>query len=123
MRLKCQKQANFFEGWKITVLICGQSDIAEVLKNVTENVQIVSKEVCDVRDCYSVESTNKKHRPEAVVDCAGVSNLQEVANSTVEKWVEEVEVDLVGSYHIARATINENPNTRMVFYASSRSIR
>jgi NADP-dependent 3-hydroxy acid dehydrogenase YdfG len=70
-----------------------------------------------------VESTNKKHRPEAVVDCAGVSNLQEVANSTVEKWVEEVEVDLVGSYHIARATINENPNTRMVFYASSRSIR
>ena len=99
------------------ILVFGKSDIGDGIKQLYPDTFNIPKEECDVRDVNQVRSTLEKYKPDIVVNCAGISNVQVVDKSNIDKWREEIDVNLVGSYLIARESIDVGVKT-MIFIAS-----
>jgi 3-oxoacyl-[acyl-carrier protein] reductase len=99
------------------VLIFGKSDIGEGIKQLYPDTVNIPKEECDVRDYNQICATLEKYSPDAIVNCAGISHVQVVKDSDIAHWKEEIDVNLVGSYLIARAAITYNVK-KMIFIAS-----
>ena len=99
------------------VLIFGKSDIGEGIKQLYPDTVNVPKEECDVRDALQVRNTLKKYKPDVIVNCAGISHVQVVKDSNIDYWKEEIDVNLVGSFIVARESINSGVKT-MLFIAS-----
>jgi len=99
------------------VLIFGKSDIGEGIKQLYPDTINVPKEECDVRDYNQICASLEKYKPDVIVNCAGISHVQVVKDSNIKHWQEEIEVNLLGSYLIARASINWDVKT-MIFIAS-----
>ena len=99
------------------VLIFGKSDIGEGIKQLYPDTVNIPKEECDVRDYNQICATLEKYSPDAIVNCAGISHVQVVKDSNIAHWKEEIDVNLIGSYLIARAAIEWNVKT-MIFIAS-----
>lgn len=102
---------------KPILIFGGESDIASAVKIKDPSTVSISYSECDVRDSKAIKRVLKTHNPRAVVNCAGVSNVQLVKDSNIEKWVQEIEVNLTGSYRIARECAALGIDT-MVFIAS-----
>lgn len=100
------------------VLIFGESDIGHGIKKIYPETFMVSKEDCDVRDQSAVRKTLKGINPDVIVNCAGISHVQPCLNSNPDFWREEMDVNLFGSYLIAREALSLNPKIRMIFIAS-----
>lgn len=99
------------------VLIFGKSDIGEGIKQLYPDTVNIPKEECDVRDVLQVRNTLKKYKPDVIVNCAGISHVQVVRDSNIDYWKEEIDVNLVGSFIVARESINSGVKT-MIFIAS-----
>ena len=99
------------------VLIFGKSDIGEGIKQLYPDTVNIPKEECDVRDALQVRNTLKKYKPDVIVNCAGISHVQVVRDSNIDYWKEEIDVNLVGSFIVARESINYGVKT-MIFIAS-----
>jgi len=99
------------------VLIFGKSDIGEGIKQLYPDTVNIPKEECDVRDTLQVRNTLKKYKPDVIVNCAGISHVQVVKDSNIDYWKEEIDVNLVGSFIVARESINSGVKT-MIFIAS-----
>ena len=100
------------------VVIFGESDIGLSVKSLYPDTIIVAKNECDVRDAFSVNQILKSINPDVIVNCAGISHVQRCLNSKIDDWREEMEVNLFGSYLIAREALSVNPNIKMIFIAS-----
>ena len=99
------------------VLIFGKSDIGEGIRQIYSDTVNIPKEDCDVRDAVQVRNTLMKYKPDVIVNCAGISHVQVVKDSNIDYWKEEIDVNLVGSFIVARESINTGVKT-MVFIAS-----
>lgn len=99
------------------VLIFGKSDIGEGIKQLYPDTVNIPKEECDVRDALQVRNTLEKYKPNVIVNCAGISHVQVVKDSNIDHWKEEIDVNLVGSFIVARESINSGVKT-MIFIAS-----
>ena len=99
------------------VLIFGKSDIGEGIKQLYPDTVNIPKEECDVRDALQVRITLKKYKPDVIVNCAGISHVQVVRDSNIDYWKEEIDVNLIGSFIVARESINTGVKT-MIFIAS-----
>jgi 3-oxoacyl-[acyl-carrier protein] reductase len=99
------------------VLIFGKSDIGEGIKQLYPDTVNIPKEECDVRDALQVRNTLKKYKPDVIVNCAGISHVQVVKDSNIDYWKEEIDVNLVGSFIVAKESINSGVKT-MIFIAS-----
>ena len=99
------------------VLIFGKSDIGEGIKQLYLDTVNIPKEECDVRDALQVRNTLKKYKPDVIVNCAGISHVQVVKDSNIDYWKEEIDVNLTGSFIVARESINSGVKT-MIFIAS-----
>ena len=99
------------------VLIFGKSDIGEGIKQLYLDTVNIPKEECDVRDVLQVRNTLEKYKPDVIVNCAGISHVQVVKNSNIDYWKEEIDVNLTGSFIVARESINAGVKT-MIFIAS-----
>ena len=99
------------------ILIFGKSDIGEGIRQLYPDTVNVPKEECDVRDENQIKATLKKYAPDVVINCAGISHVQVVKDSNIDFWKEEIDVNLTGSYLIARESINCGVDT-MIFIAS-----
>ena len=99
------------------VLIFGKSDIGEGIKQLYHDTVNIPKEECDVRDALQVRNTLEKYKPDVIVNCAGISHVQVVKNSNIDYWKEEIDVNLTGSFIVARESINSGVKT-MIFIAS-----
>ena len=99
------------------VLIFGKSDIGEGIKQLYLDTVNIPKEECDVRDALQVRNTLEKYKPDVIVNCAGISHVQVVKDSNINYWKEEIDVNLTGSFIVARESINSGVKT-MIFIAS-----
>ena len=99
------------------VLIFGKSDIGEGIKQLYTDTVNIPKEECDVRDALQVRNTLEKYKPDVIVNCAGISYVQVVKDSNIDYWKEEIDVNLVGSFIVARESINSGVKT-LIFIAS-----
>ena len=100
------------------ILVFGKSDIGDGISQLYPETFNIPKEECDVRDAKQIRSTIKKYNPDVIVNCAGVSHVQVVKDSNIENWKEEIEVNLIGSYLIAKESIATNIFRPMIFIAS-----
>ena len=99
------------------VLMFGKSDIGEGINQLYLDTVNIPKEECDVRDALQVRNTLKKYKPDVIVNCAGISHVQVVKDSNIDYWKEEIDVNLTGSFIVARESINSGVKT-MIFIAS-----
>jgi 3-oxoacyl-[acyl-carrier protein] reductase len=99
------------------ILIFGKSDIGDGIKQIYNDTFNIPKEECDVRDEKQIRETLLKYKPDIIVNCAGISHVQVVKDSLIAYWKEEIDVNLIGSYLIAREAINLGV-TKMIFIAS-----
>ena len=95
----------------------GESDIATAVKNLNPNTILIPYSECDIRDSEQIRNSLIQYSPDVIVNCAGVSNVQLVKSSNIDKWIQEIDVNLIGSYKIARECANLGINT-MIFLAS-----
>ena len=102
------------------VLIFGESDIGLGIRSLYPDTVMVSKSECDVRDTSAIKKILKKTNPQVIVNCAGISHIQRCLDSNVDHWREEIEVNLFGSYLIAREALSQNPKVTMIFIVSTR---
>lgn len=93
-------------------LIFGGGDIAEAIAGT-----ILNKDECDVRIQHEVMEHVRANNPSSVVITAGVSHPASIKDSDPDKWAEELKVNLLGSYHVARACALHNVKT-IIFIAS-----
>ena len=99
------------------VLIFGKSDIGGGIKQLYPDTVNIPKEECDVREALQVRNTLEKYKPDVIVNCAGISHVQVVKDSNINYWKEEIDVNLTGSFIVARESINSGVKT-MIFIAS-----
>lgn len=99
------------------VLIIGGGDIAN--NGITPLIGgvCITRETCDIRNYTEVEKQIIDFSPETVICTAGVSHVSNIKNSSIEHWKEEIDINLLGSYHVAKACVNNNVKT-MIFFAS-----
>lgn len=100
------------------IIIFGESDIGLGILKIFPMATIIPKEMCDVRNFDAVQKIIQKHNPDVVINCAGISHIQPVKLSDLNSWYEEIEVNLHGSYNIAKASIENNENSIIIFFAS-----
>lgn len=100
------------------ILIFGESDIGLGIKEIYPNATIISKSECDIRQSDEIEHFVKSNNPSIIINCAGVSHIQSIKNSDPSLWREEIEVNLIGSYLLARQALIHNPKTILIFFAS-----
>ncbi len=95
------------------ILIFGGGGIARGI------IDVVGGEVAnaDVRSAWMVEKVTEHAQPDIVINCAGISEPSTVVHSDVGDWRREIEVNLLGSYHVAHAAIRHGVKT-MIFIAS-----
>ena len=99
------------------VLIIGGGDIADNgIIPVVGGISI-SKSECNINNYNSVFNTIAEHKPDTVICTAGISHVANILESNIEDWKEEIEINLIGSYYVAKACASLNVNT-MVFLAS-----
>lgn len=98
-------------------IIIGGGDIAE--NGIIPTIGGISIPIteCDVRNYKNVLETISKEKPDIVICTAGVSHVANILESDINDWKHEIEVNLLGSYHVAKAAIL-NDVTTMVFMAS-----
>lgn len=96
-------------------LLIGGGDIAT--RGIIPIVGGTVPENCDVTSYPSVLKTIRAAMPEVVINCAGVSHVSTVAESDPILWAQEQSVNLLGSYHVAKASIACGVDT-MIFIAS-----
>lgn len=68
----------------------------------------------DVRDIGLVDEIMEMHKPDIVINCAGVSYAGPIRHKYYER---EIEINLIGSFNIAQACVWNNVKT-MIFIAS-----
>lgn len=97
----------------------GDSDMAPAIVNesFTHPVVLVPKDVCDVTNPFEVMDTIETYKPHTVINLAGVSHLQPIKDSDHFHWWDEIEVNLVGSYLIAKYAIEAGVD-KMIFIGS-----
>ena len=99
------------------ILIFGKSDIGDGIKQLYPDTVNIPKEECDVRDEVQIRATLNKYQPDIIVNCAGISHVQVVKDADIDAWKEEIDVNLTGSFLIARESITCGVKT-MIFIAS-----
>jgi NAD(P)-dependent dehydrogenase (short-subunit alcohol dehydrogenase family) len=93
-------------------VVFGGGDIADAIGGT-----VLTKQDCDVRDYNSVLEHMVELKPSTVVVTAGVSHVADILRSDPNNWQEELEVNLLGSYHVAKAAAYAKVKN-MVFIAS-----
>lgn len=100
------------------IAIFGGGDIAERgIVPVVPDCKVIGQGLLDVREYRDVEQAIRAPRPSAVVFTAGVSRPKSVTSSNPEAWRAELETNLLGAYHVAKAAVYFQVPT-LIFIAS-----
>ena len=98
------------------IAIFGAGDIAARGIVPVVGGTMVDRDRCDVRNYNSVYAQMQDLHPNAVVFTAGISHPDTVVGGGVRLWRDEVETNLLGAYHVAKAAAEYD--AVMVFVAS-----
>ena len=99
------------------ILIIGGGDMAESGIVPIVGGEIVTQPECDVRKASQVEAVLMEAQPDVVIVTAGVSHPSNILLSDELDWRDEIETNLIGSYHVAKYAAAVNCKT-MIFIAS-----
>jgi NAD(P)-dependent dehydrogenase (short-subunit alcohol dehydrogenase family) len=96
------------------IVIVGGGDIAE--RGI---VPVLGGTIrrCDVSSFQDVNTVMEECRPDVVINSAAVSRPATVADGDPLEWARELDVNLLGSFHVAKAAVLHDVKT-MIFIAS-----
>lgn len=103
----------------VVLIFGGDSDMAAPIEGVLVNAIVyrLSEIECDVTSPLEVSDAIETYKPDVVINLAGVSNLQPIKGSDHFAWWDEVEVNLVGSYLVAKYAVEAGVD-KMIFIGS-----
>ncbi len=99
------------------IAIFGAGEIAEQGIVPVVGGLLVDRDECDVTDDVDVALRMRKLQPDTVIYTAGVSHVARIVDYHPADWRHELEVNLLGAYHVARAAVVEGVET-LIFVAS-----
>lgn len=99
------------------IMIIGAGDMAAKGMVPVIGGDLVTEAECDVTKFDQVQAVLREGEPDVVIVTAGVSHPKTIAESDPLWWHREIEVNLIGSYNVAKAAIEAGVET-MVFIAS-----
>ena len=98
-------------------IIIGGGDIAENGIIPLVGGISINKADCDISNYDEVNNIISNEKPDVVICTAGVSHVSNILESNVEDWKHEINVNLLGSYYVAKSCVCNNVKT-MIFMAS-----
>ena len=101
----------------MNIIIIGGGDIAVNGIVPTVGGKVITASKCDITNYKEVLKTISKEKPDVVVCTAGVSHVSNILESNIDLWEHEINVNLLGSYYVAKACAINNVKT-MIFMAS-----
>jgi NAD(P)-dependent dehydrogenase (short-subunit alcohol dehydrogenase family) len=99
------------------IIIIGGGDIASNGIIPTVGGKCIPANECDIRNYDQVLNVISKEKPDVVICTAGVSHVSNILESDIKLWGHEIDVNLLGSYYVAKASAINNVKT-MIFMAS-----
>ena len=100
----------------------GHSDLAKYLVTVlNEKFKIYSpsRDEMDVTSISSVSNYVLGKNFDVVINAAGTLYSSDVIDSEPEKWIRDINVNLIGTYLVCRALLQKNPKCRILNIAST----
>jgi len=98
------------------IVLGGNSDIAKAIMG-----KKIGRKECDVTSYKAVYDCLASTNASEVVNCAGVIYPSSIKNSNKYEWENEIKVNLISSYYIAKACCDLN--IKMVFIGSTSGLR
>jgi NAD(P)-dependent dehydrogenase (short-subunit alcohol dehydrogenase family) len=106
-----------------TVLLTGAGDIANELQKVLSKKYVVlnpSKLHLDVTNSKSVEIFfSKLNQLDIVINLAGTLYSSKIVESDVDKWIKDINVNLIGTYLINRRALILNSKVKIINISST----
>lgn len=89
----------------------GGSDIAKkVLAMETDSI-LIDHNACDIRNSESVDNFIRDHKPEVVINCAGILKPGSVKEQSLTDWEDQIRTNLIGSFNVAQASVKNGVKT------------
>jgi NAD(P)-dependent dehydrogenase (short-subunit alcohol dehydrogenase family) len=95
----------------------GDSDIAKAIAKQNKDTILINKLTCDVRLSDTVSFLIDRFKPDVVVNCAGISIVGTIKKQSVDDWVRQISINLLGSYNIAKACVDKHVD-KLILIAS-----
>ena len=105
-----------------SILITGNGDLARALKYSMQDDYLVwspSRDELDVSSDQSVSRYFSGKKIDKVINLAGSLYSSRIADSCVQSWIKDVNVNLVGTYLVCREAIRLNPSVAILNTAST----
>ena len=102
------------------VLILGGGGIANGIYQCLENcgVEVATRADFDATDLHSTSELIRNSGANVVINCAGVSYVHKIQGASMVRILEEIHVNLLGSFNVAHAAANYLENPTMIFMGS-----
>ncbi|MEY4371015.1 MAG: hypothetical protein RIQ48_731 [Pseudomonadota bacterium] len=99
------------------IIIIGGGDIATNGIIPIVGGKNISQKDCDITNYKDVLKVINIEKPDIVICTAGVSHVSNILESDINFWKRELDINLLGSYYVAKACAISNVKT-MIFIAS-----
>ncbi|MEX9870562.1 SDR family NAD(P)-dependent oxidoreductase [Providencia huaxiensis] len=101
----------------------GNSDIAKYLeKNLAKEKYIIdmpSRQELDVSISSNVSTYFEDNYYDLVINCAGTLYSSSIVNSDPLKWINDINVNLIGTYLVCREALLNNKNCKIINISST----
>lgn len=104
------------------LLTGGNGDLARFLQSAFSNerdVVSLSKNQLDVRSRTSLRKVFQKHHFDTVIHTAGTINPGHLTEIDPESWTKDLDVNIVGTFHLCQLALNANPKCRLILLSST----
>jgi 3-oxoacyl-[acyl-carrier protein] reductase len=105
-----------------TILLTGAGDLSFALtKKLSERYLVLNpnKLELDVSNVESVENFFSREKVDIVVNLAGTLHSATILESNIAKWVNDINVNLIGTYLISRFALASNSKTKIINISST----
>jgi 3-oxoacyl-[acyl-carrier protein] reductase len=105
-----------------TILLTGAGDLSFALtKKLSERYLVLNpnKLELDVSNVESVEKFFSRKKVDIVVNLAGTLHSATILESNIAKWVNDINVNLIGTYLISRFALTSNSKTKVINISST----
>lgn len=105
-----------------TILLTGAGDLSFALtKKLSERYLVLNpnKLELDVSNVESVENFFSREKVDIVVNLAGTLHSATILESNIAKWVNDINVNLIGTYLISRFALTSNSKTKIINISST----
>ncbi|HEE8950886.1 TPA: SDR family oxidoreductase [Providencia rettgeri] len=101
----------------------GNSDIAKYLKKnlaiETYIIDMPSRQELDVSISSNVSTYFEDNYYDLVINCAGTLYSSSIINSDPLKWINDINVNLIGTYLVCREALLKNKNCKIINISST----